>query len=216
MLAPALAERLTLLLNHVLASEAVATERLLPHRGATLQLTLERWPSLLPPPPVLSWRITPAGLLQWNGFDGLAPAEGTAPRLAVSIDASNPALLVAQALAGEPPAVRIDGDAALAGEPLHGRARELLRAGRGGAGHVQLGAVAGGDQCRLGHGALQPLAQGLQRRGGLLGRKGQPAAKIERGGGVIEPEGDDAHRTIVGAAAQVDYPRVDTLSDNSN
>ena len=42
MLAPALAERLTLLLNHVLASEAVATERLLPHRGATLQLTLER------------------------------------------------------------------------------------------------------------------------------------------------------------------------------
>ncbi|MCA3240660.1 MAG: hypothetical protein ING89_05125 [Rubrivivax sp.] len=116
MLAPALAERLTLLLNHVLASEAVATERLLPHRGATLQLTLERWPSLLPPPPVLSWRITPAGLLQWNGIDGLAPAEGTAPRLAVSIDASNPALLVAQALAGEPPAVRIDGDAALAGD----------------------------------------------------------------------------------------------------
>ena len=30
MLAPSLAERLTLLLNHVLASEAVATERLAP------------------------------------------------------------------------------------------------------------------------------------------------------------------------------------------
>lgn len=116
MLAPALAERLTLLLNHVLASEAVATERLLPHRGATLQLTLERWPSLLPPPPVLSWRITPAGLLQWNGADGLAPPADGAARLHITIDAANPALLVAQALGGQPPAVRIDGDAALAGD----------------------------------------------------------------------------------------------------
>ncbi len=116
MLAPALAERLTLLLNHVLAAEPAATERLLPHRGATLQLTLERWPSLLPPPPVLSWRITPAGLLQWNGAEGLAPVAEGASRLQVSLDAANPALLVAQALAGEPPAVRIDGDAALAGD----------------------------------------------------------------------------------------------------
>lgn len=116
MLAPALAERLTLLLNHVLASEAVATERLLPHRGATLQLVLERWPSLLPPPPVLSWRITPAGLLQWNGAEGLAPAADGAASLVVTLDAPNPALLLAKALGGEPPAVRIDGDAALAGD----------------------------------------------------------------------------------------------------
>jgi ubiquinone biosynthesis protein UbiJ len=116
MLAPALAERLTLLLNHVLASEAVATERMLGHRGATLQLVLERWPSLLPAPPVLSWRITPAGLLQWNGADGLAPAAEGAPGLLVTLDASNPALLLAKALGGEPPAVRIDGDAALAGD----------------------------------------------------------------------------------------------------
>jgi ubiquinone biosynthesis protein UbiJ len=116
MLAPALAERLTLLLNHVLASEAVATERLLPHRGATLQLTLERWPALLPPPPVLSWRITPAGLLQWNGAEGLAPAAEGGAQLHVTVDAANPALLVARALGGEPPALRIEGDAALAGE----------------------------------------------------------------------------------------------------
>ena len=98
MLAPALAERLTLLLNHVLASEAVAAER------------------LLPPPPVLSWRITPAGLLQWNGAEGLAPAADGAAQLHVTVDAANPALLVAQALGGEPPAVRIEGDAALAGD----------------------------------------------------------------------------------------------------
>ncbi len=116
MLAPALAERLTLLLNHVLASEAVATERLQPHRGATLQLTLERWPALLPPPPVLSWRITPAGLLQWNGAEGLAPVAAEVAQLHVTIDAANPALLVAQALGGEPPAVRIEGDALLAAD----------------------------------------------------------------------------------------------------
>jgi ubiquinone biosynthesis protein UbiJ len=115
-LAPALAERLTLLLNHVLASEAVATERLMPHRGATLRVTLDRWPTLLPPPPVLSWRITPAGLLQWNGADGLAPAADGAAQLHVTVDAANPALLVGQALGGEPPAVRIDGDAALAAD----------------------------------------------------------------------------------------------------
>jgi ubiquinone biosynthesis protein UbiJ len=116
MLAPALAERLTLLLNHVLASEAVATERLQPHRGAMLQLTLERWPALLPPPPVLSWRITPAGLLQWNGAEGLAQVAADVAQLHVTIDAANPALLVAQAVGGEPPALRIDGDAALAAD----------------------------------------------------------------------------------------------------
>jgi ubiquinone biosynthesis protein UbiJ len=116
MLAPALAERLTLLLNHVLASEPVACERLQHHRGATLQIMLEHWPALLPPPPVLSWRITPAGLLQWNGAEGLAPVSADAAQLHVVIDAENPALRVARALGGEPPALRIEGDAALAGD----------------------------------------------------------------------------------------------------
>lgn len=116
MLVPALAERLTLLINHVLASEAVATARLQPHRGATLQLTLENWPALLPAPPVLSWRVTPAGLLQWNGAEGLAPPDPASPSLQVRVDAANPAWLLARALAGEPPALRIEGDAVLAGD----------------------------------------------------------------------------------------------------
>lgn len=108
--APALAERLTLLLNHVLAAEAVATERLRPHSGAVLALTLQNWPTLLPPPPVLAWRITPAGLLDWCGN------ESATPTLHVLLEAGNPALLLTQALAGEQPKVQIDGDAALAGE----------------------------------------------------------------------------------------------------
>jgi|GEM_PF-479296 len=111
LLAPALAERLTLLLNHVLSSETVATDKLRPHSGATLALTLAGWPSLLPPPPALAWRVTPAGLLEWCGAS--APAS---PDLAVSLDASNPARTLARALAGEAPAVQIDGNAQLAAD----------------------------------------------------------------------------------------------------
>ena len=114
LLAPALAERLTLLLNHMLAAETVATERLLPHAGRSLCLTLEGWPALLPPPPVLAWRITPAGLLEWAGAADDAAA--TAPDLAVQLEASNPALLLTRLLAGEDAPVQIVGDAQLAGD----------------------------------------------------------------------------------------------------
>ena len=91
MLAPAVAERLTLVINHVLGGEPVATERLRPHAGRTLALTLAGWPRLLPPPPALAWRVTPAGLLDWCGLHGV-----DAPDLAVQVDASNPALLLAR------------------------------------------------------------------------------------------------------------------------
>jgi len=110
-LGPALAERLTLVLNHVLSAESAATQRLQPHAGRTLSLTLNQWPALLPPPPALAWRVTPAGLLEWCGTQG-APQ----PDLHVQLDASNPALLMARAAAGTPPAVQIDGDAQLAGD----------------------------------------------------------------------------------------------------
>jgi ubiquinone biosynthesis protein UbiJ len=66
---------------------------------------------LLPPPPVLAWRVTPAGLLEWCGQEGAPIAD-----LSVHLDASNPALLMARALAGQAPAIQIDGDAQLAGD----------------------------------------------------------------------------------------------------
>jgi hypothetical protein len=50
-----------------------------------------------------------------------------------------------------------------------GRAAPGCAAATPGRGHVQLGAVAGGQQRRLGRGALQPLAQRAQRQGQLLG-----------------------------------------------
>ncbi len=108
---PGLAERLTLLLNHVLGSEAVATERLRPHAGRSLELQLAGWPSLLPAPPPLAWRITPAGLLEWCGPGPLAQAD-----LRLLLDASNPAALVARVLGGSAPSVQIEGDAQLAGD----------------------------------------------------------------------------------------------------
>ncbi len=111
LLAPALAQRLTLLINHVLGSESIATQRLQPHAGRTLRLTLADWPALLPMPPALAWRVTPAGLLDWVGAD--APAD---PELVLRIDASNPALLAARTVAGEPAAVQIEGDAQFAGD----------------------------------------------------------------------------------------------------
>ncbi len=116
---PALAERLTLLFNHVLASEPAATQRLLPHAGRQLQLELQNWPALLPKPPVLSWRVTPAGLLEWSGaVAAAAPSEAsaTAPELAIRLDASNPAALLARGLLGQVPPVQVEGDAQLAGD----------------------------------------------------------------------------------------------------
>jgi ubiquinone biosynthesis accessory factor UbiJ len=110
LLAPAVVERLTLVLNHVIGGEAAAVERLRPHAGRALALRLEGWPALLPPPPPLAWRVTPAGLLEWCGADFAA-----APDLTASLDAANPALLLARTVAGERPAVQVQGDAAFAG-----------------------------------------------------------------------------------------------------
>jgi ubiquinone biosynthesis accessory factor UbiJ len=101
--------RATLLLNHVLSSETVATERLKPHAGRTLQLQWTGWPAFLPAAPVVAFTVTPAGLLE-GCFD--TPPE--APELRVLIDASNPLRLATQWLGGERPSVGIEGDAAFA------------------------------------------------------------------------------------------------------
>jgi ubiquinone biosynthesis accessory factor UbiJ len=104
-------ERITLLLNHVIAAEPVATERLRPHSGRSIQLQWTGWPGLLPSPPVVAFVITPAGLLEWCGEQ--APAQ---PDLRVTIDASNPLRLMGQWLSGERPQVGIEGDSALAAD----------------------------------------------------------------------------------------------------
>jgi ubiquinone biosynthesis accessory factor UbiJ len=111
LLVPAAVERLVLVINHVLASEPVAMERLAPHRGRVIALEPQRWPALLPALPELKCRVTPPGLLEWCGL-----GDASAPDLSVRLDASNPVALFARTLAGEAPPLSIDGHAALASD----------------------------------------------------------------------------------------------------
>jgi ubiquinone biosynthesis protein UbiJ len=112
LLAPALMEKLVLVVNHVLGAEPAATRRMKPHAGRIIRLGMQRWPSLLPAPPELAFRVTPAGLIEWCGGPD-APADAD---LWLRVDAANPLLLMARGAAGEMPAVDIDGDAQLAGD----------------------------------------------------------------------------------------------------
>jgi ubiquinone biosynthesis accessory factor UbiJ len=132
LLEPALAERLTLLFNHVLSREAVATQRLQAFSGQRLRLVLEGWPALLPAPPALHWQISPAGLLEWCGVPAAGPRASAPPAatdpsapaqpepiafdLTLRVDASNPAALFMRGLTGTPPNVQVEGNAQLAGE----------------------------------------------------------------------------------------------------
>jgi ubiquinone biosynthesis accessory factor UbiJ len=102
-------QRMTLFVNHVIASEPVASSRLALHSGRCLLLQFDAWPRLLPPPPPAAFRVTPAGLFEWCGIEGCAN-----PDLRVTIDASNPALALTQAVGGTRPKVDVAGDAAFA------------------------------------------------------------------------------------------------------
>jgi len=112
LLGPAVMERLTLVVNHVLGAEPAATARLAPHAGRTIEIVAVDWPSLLPAPPACRFQITRAGLLEWLGVD----AGGGSTDLLLRVDASNPALLAARLLAGQQPTVDIGGDAQLASD----------------------------------------------------------------------------------------------------
>lgn len=107
LLAPALMDRLVLVVNHVLSSEPQAVQRLLPHRGRVLRLELLDLPRLLPSPPPLAFVVTPAGLVEWC-------REPVDADLRVRLEAGNPARLALQALSGVLPPVAIEGDAQLA------------------------------------------------------------------------------------------------------
>jgi len=105
----ALMQRFTLLVNHVIAAEPVAKQKLSPHAGRCIRFHPIHWPAVLPALPELAFVITPAGLVEW--CEGIpAPTAD----LEVTIDASNPARTLAQGLAGQRPPVEVSGDAALA------------------------------------------------------------------------------------------------------
>jgi ubiquinone biosynthesis accessory factor UbiJ len=104
-------ERLVLLVNHVIAAEPAAVQRLRPHAGRTMKIELNGWPTLLPAVGPFTFRITPAGLVEW-----LAGAAAASADLVVAVDAANPALALTRVVAGERPQVVVSGDAAFASD----------------------------------------------------------------------------------------------------
>lgn len=103
------------MVNHLLAAEPAAVQRLLPHSGKCVRVELTDWPSLLPVPPVVAFRVTPAGLLE-QGDDSASAADPAVAELQLRIAAANPALLMLRLAAGERPAVEVQGDAQFAAD----------------------------------------------------------------------------------------------------
>jgi ubiquinone biosynthesis protein UbiJ len=107
--------RALLLLNHVVASEPAAVERLKPRAGSVLSIELDGLPGplafLSPAAAPLALQITPAGL-----FEAVDAGPDAAGGLRIRLDASNPLRTAVQAAAGQRPDVRIDGDAGLAAD----------------------------------------------------------------------------------------------------
>lgn len=146
MLAPEAMRRLTLLINHVLSRESVATDRLRPHCGRLIELSFEPAddaalvPLLrqaLPLPAPLCLRVTPAGLFEWEPQASQVPHVPSETRhpheaqeasqaqdsqvpqtvhLQVRVRLQDPISMARLALAGQRPQVEIEGDAALAGD----------------------------------------------------------------------------------------------------
>lgn len=128
-LTPWALERLTLLINHVLASETVAMDKLRPHAGRSLSVQWTSASGFRPPewvgrllplqnglPPALVWTITPAGLLEWTP-EALTPQEmalTTPPALRLTVTLPPPWQLAWEALRGNRPDVQIEGDAQMA------------------------------------------------------------------------------------------------------
>lgn len=131
----ALLDRLTLMLNHVLAAEPQAVQRFKPHAGRVLDATA-LLPLSLPTAaagampafdrddrsadvdaPRVRWRITPAGLLERDEaatVDG--PTVVPAADVVLSVEGGIPASAWRAVALGDTSGLRIHGDAALAAD----------------------------------------------------------------------------------------------------
>ncbi|PXW93507.1 ubiquinone biosynthesis protein UbiJ [Sphaerotilus hippei] len=107
--------RVTLLLNHVIHAEPEAQRRLGTQIGRTIGVDWQQWPRLLPPPPAMVWRITPAGLLELDdgAAEGALPADQAT--LTVTLSATELLRWSLSGADGRPP-LDIRGDAGLAAE----------------------------------------------------------------------------------------------------
>jgi len=110
---PAVRNRMVLFANHVLTGCPPAVERLRAHAGKAVRVDVSGWPGLVPVPPPLTLRITPAGLFE---AVGTADVVAVVPDLDVRLDASDPAKVVGNVFKGGLPPMSIDGDGALAAD----------------------------------------------------------------------------------------------------
>jgi ubiquinone biosynthesis accessory factor UbiJ len=108
---PAAQARLLLLVNHVIAREPAALQRLKAHAGRRLQVALVDQPGWLPALPPMRVTVTPAGL-----FDGDADPASDEPDLTLRLSMPTPAQLLATLSGGPLPEVRIEGAAAVAAD----------------------------------------------------------------------------------------------------
>jgi ubiquinone biosynthesis protein UbiJ len=110
---PAVRNRMVLFVNHVLTGCPPAVERLRAHAGKVVRVDVSGWPGLVPVPPPLALRLTPAGL-----FEAVAgPDEATvAVDLDVKLDASAPGKIAEAVFKGGVPPMSVEGDAALAAD----------------------------------------------------------------------------------------------------
>lgn len=92
--------RLVLFLNHVLAGEPQAVQRLVRQRGQRIELVWQKMHLLL--------QVTPAGLFERGSSEGFD--------LRLTVTDVNPMELVALLIRGDKPRVRIEGDVLLAAE----------------------------------------------------------------------------------------------------
>jgi ubiquinone biosynthesis protein UbiJ len=110
---PAVRERMVLFVNHVLNGCPPAIERLRAHAGKVVKVDVAGWPGLIPVPPPLTLRVTPAGL-----FESVDMAEGGGVSLDLSVkfDASQPARMAESVFKGAMPPMNIEGDAPFAAD----------------------------------------------------------------------------------------------------
>jgi ubiquinone biosynthesis protein UbiJ len=129
--------RITLLINHVIASEPAAMARLATQADKSVRVEWRAWPNFLPGglaarlplPTPACWRVSRAGLLglevadtvgtgtgTGDAIDPLAPADTTGePGLVVTLDPGDLGRWLLAAAGGRPP-MEIRGDAELAAE----------------------------------------------------------------------------------------------------
>lgn len=109
---PAAADRLLLLVHHVLRAEPAAVERLRVHTGRRLELQWRPPAGPWPCPPPLVLGVTPAGL-----FERIDEAAEPGPAdLRVTVDLPTPAGWLTHWAHGTRPSVAVEGDAAFAAD----------------------------------------------------------------------------------------------------